>query len=109
MYDNLIALRKSLGLDQKEFAESVGYKRTTYANYESGVRAPSSDFWIAVSKKYGVSIDYLMGVSDEPYPSKYDDFDEETKAAIKIISNLDDASKAKVLAILRMLPSEQKP
>ena len=27
MYDNLIALRKSLGLDQKEFAESVGYKR----------------------------------------------------------------------------------
>ena len=51
MYDNLIDLRKSLGLDQKEFAESVGYKRTTYANYESGVRAPSSDFWIAVSKK----------------------------------------------------------
>lgn len=107
MFDNLVSFRKSIGLDQKEFAESIGYKRTTYSNYELGLREPGSDFWIAVSKKYGVSIDYLMGVTDMPFPAKYDSFDEDTKAAIRIISSLDAESKMKVLAILRLLPSEQ--
>lgn len=44
MFDNLVSFRKSIGLDQKEFAESIGYKRTTYSNYESGLREPGSDF-----------------------------------------------------------------
>lgn len=43
MFDNLVSFRKSIGLGQKEFAESIGYKRTTYSNYESGLREPGSD------------------------------------------------------------------
>lgn len=103
MFENLKALRKSLGMKQDEFADSIGYKRSTYASYETGTREPSSDFWTAVSAKYGISVDYLMGVADEPYPQKYDEFDAETKAAIKIISGLDKESKAKILDLLKML------
>ena len=54
-------------MTQAEFGESVGIAKSTYNNYETGIRDPKSDFWIAVEKKYGVTIDYLMGYSNAPY------------------------------------------
>lgn len=67
MYKNLKALRDSVGLTQEEFGKSVGVAKTTYNNYETGIREPKSDFWISVAAKYGVTIDYLMGYSDDPH------------------------------------------
>ena len=67
MYIRLKELRDSLGLTQAEFGTSVGIAKSTYNNYETGIRDPKSDFWIAVAQKYGVTIDYLMGFSDDPH------------------------------------------
>lgn len=67
MYIRLKELRDSLGLTQAEFGKSVGIAKSTYNNYETGIRDPKSDFWIAVAQKYGVTIDYLMGFSDDPH------------------------------------------
>lgn len=66
MYEHLKTLRESLGMTQTEFGESVGVAKSTYNNYETGVRNPKSDFWIAVAQKYNVTIDYLMGFSEDP-------------------------------------------
>lgn len=67
MYKNLKALRQSLNMTQKEFAASLGIGYTTYNGYETGARDPKSDFWVAVAEKYHVTIDYLMGYSNDPY------------------------------------------
>lgn len=67
MYKNLKAFRQSLDMSQKEFAASLGIGYTTYNGYETGAREPKSDFWIAIAKKYGVTIDYLMGYSNSPH------------------------------------------
>lgn len=72
MYEHLKELRESLGLTQSEFGKSVGIAKSTYNNYETGIRDPKSDFWIAVAQKYGVTIDYLMGYSDNPHPFSLD-------------------------------------
>ena len=64
MYTHLRDLRVSLGLTQEQFAKSINIAKTTYNNYETGMREPKSHFWIAVAKKYGVTIEYLMGYSD---------------------------------------------
>ena len=64
MYPRLKIFRESLGLTQEEFGKSVHVAKSTYNNYETGIRDPKSDFWIAVAQKYGVTIDYLMGHSD---------------------------------------------
>lgn len=53
-------------MTQKEFAKSLGIGYTTYNGYESGAREPKSDFWIKVATTYGVTIDYLMGYSNDP-------------------------------------------
>lgn len=70
MYVRLKELRDSLGLTQAEFGKSIGIAKSTYNNYETGVRDPKSDFWIAVAQKYGVTIDYLMGFSDTQKPAE---------------------------------------
>lgn len=71
MYENLKALRLKLGMKQKEFASVFGLPQTTYSGYELGQREPGSDFWIAVADKYDVSIDWLMGFTDDPKRSKF--------------------------------------
>ena len=70
MYENLKALRLSLGMNQEDFGRSIGVAKSTYNNYELGIREPKSDFWIAVARKYGVSIDYLMGFTSDSSPAK---------------------------------------
>lgn len=71
MFENLKALRKEHGFSQEAFAKSLGIPTNTYANYEKGVREPGSDFWISVAEKYNVSIDYLLGFTDDPQRSKF--------------------------------------
>lgn len=63
--DKLKELRERQGLNKKEFASFLGLKYTTYNNYETGLREPSSDFLILVSEKLNVSIDYLLGLKDD--------------------------------------------
>lgn len=66
MKRNLKELRESRNMTQKQFAESLGLKLTTYNGYETGSREPDSDFWISIAEKYHVTIDYLMGFSSDP-------------------------------------------
>ena len=63
MYQNLKALRESLGMTQAEFGKTLGLAKSTYSNYETGEREPKSDFWLNIASKYNVTIDYLMGFS----------------------------------------------
>ncbi len=63
MYPRLKEFREQLGLTQAEFGQSIGIAKSTYNNYETGIRAPKSDFWIAVAQKYNVTIDYLKEAS----------------------------------------------
>lgn len=67
VYVHLKELRESLGMTQAEFGKSVGIAKSTYNNYEKGIREPKSDFWVSVAQKYNVTIDYLMGYSDDPH------------------------------------------
>ena len=73
MFPRLKEFRESLGLTQEEFGRSIGVAKSTYNNYEVGIREPRSDFWIAVVSKYIVTIDYLMGFSDSPSPPHIDE------------------------------------
>lgn len=70
MKNRLKEVRLSTGMTQEDFAESVGVSKTTYNNYETGRREPRSDFWMAVSDKYNITVDYLIGRSDDPRGTK---------------------------------------
>lgn len=51
---------------QQEVADLIGLSRPAYTAYEIGNREPDYDTLKKISKIYNVSIDYLLGNSDEP-------------------------------------------
>ena len=65
--DRLKEIRETTGMNKKEFASYIGVKYTTYNGYETGAREPASDFLILISKKFDVSIDYILGTRAEQH------------------------------------------
>lgn len=52
------------GLKQSEAAEKLGVSRQTFNNWLNGQNQPDYSYLIQISKFFGVSCDYLLGVSD---------------------------------------------
>ncbi len=57
-------LREDLYLTQKEIGEFLKLSRRTYAHYESGTRNIPLDVLIDMADFHNVSIDYLLGRTD---------------------------------------------
>ena len=111
MYQNLKALRDSLNMTQEEFGKSIGLAKSTYNNYETGVREPKSDFWIAIAQKYNVSIDYLMGLENpqneaQPAPTNGDGLAEDDKRIIELLHQLTPENRERVFEIIKALASQ---
>ena len=62
--DRLRALRRELGVTKRELVSKLPLNYSTYANYESGHREPSSEVLQLLANHFGVSIDFLLGVSN---------------------------------------------
>lgn len=55
-------LRKQQGLTQQQVADRVWVSKAMISSYELCTRAPSYEVLIKLSKLFGVSTDYLLGV-----------------------------------------------
>lgn len=64
--DRLKSMRKKLSLTQKEMANKLNIQRVTYSHYETGRSQPSIDTLIILSQILDCSIDYLVGISENP-------------------------------------------
>ena len=64
--DSLRRFRKEFNLTQKAVAESVGMHEVAYNRYERGTREPAYKQLIKLADTYNVSLDYLVGRSDNP-------------------------------------------
>ncbi|MBE7081268.1 MAG: helix-turn-helix transcriptional regulator [Clostridiales bacterium] len=63
--EKLKELRLDKCLNQKEIAKRLGVSVTCYAGYEQGYRQPDLKMLTKICLLYGVSADYLLGLSDE--------------------------------------------
>lgn len=50
----------------EEVAEKIGVGRSTYAGYETEDRKPPIQNLIKLSELFDVSVDYILGLTDEP-------------------------------------------
>jgi len=66
--ERLIDLRKDMGLTQKELSEKLFINYRTYSGYERNETEASDDFKIKLAQFYNVSVDYLLGIIDNPRP-----------------------------------------
>lgn len=58
------SLREDRDLRQIDVAVAVGIDQRSLSNYETGKTNPDSDTVIKLAMFFGVSCDYLLGVSD---------------------------------------------
>lgn len=63
------SLRKARGLSQVEISELLGISRSTYAHYEiaSHQRVPETDTLVRLADLHGVTLDYLLGRTEDPH------------------------------------------
>ena len=64
--ERLVSLRKSHNLTQKQLASKLGLSEVGIQNYEGNRRKPAYDVLIALADFFDVSLDYLVGRSDNP-------------------------------------------
>lgn len=65
MYKRIRDLREDKDLSQKKLAEILNISQSTYSRYESGYLDVPSEVLIALSLFYGVSVDYILGLTDK--------------------------------------------
>ena len=65
-------LRSEKGISQREIAKLFDISQATYNNWENGRTQPSIEQLIALAKFYDVSVDYLIGNSDDAGIINYD-------------------------------------
>lgn len=56
-------LRKSRNLTQKELGAKIGLSKAVVSKYENGLGYPTYDVLIRIAQYFGVTTDYLLGVT----------------------------------------------
>ena len=64
--DRILTLRKGSGLTQKQLAANAGISEMSIRFYENRRRQPACDALVALADAFNVSLDYLVGRSDNP-------------------------------------------
>ena len=64
--ETMSALRRSRGLNQRRAAADLHISQALLSHYENGAREPGLDFVCRACRYYGVSADYLLGLTDVP-------------------------------------------
>ena len=65
-YRRIRDLREDHDLKQKDMAAILSCSQQVYSNYELGQRDIPTEVLIRLSEYYRVSVDYLLGLTDNP-------------------------------------------
>lgn len=66
VYRRIRDLREDMDLTQKQLAEYLHCSQQVYSNYELGQRDLPTDVLIKLSAFYNVSVDYILGLTENP-------------------------------------------
>ena len=64
MGKRLKELREERGYTQKQVADKLGLNSVTYLHYEKEQREPPLGLLADMAQLYGVTVDYLLGLTD---------------------------------------------
>ena len=65
--ERLQELRKDHGLSQEQLAQILGVSHYTVSSYECNRSDPDDKSKIILAKLFNVSVDYMLGLIDEPF------------------------------------------
>ena len=68
--ERLYDLRKDAGLTQEQLAAIINVNKHSISSYEREHSEPSDSIKMQIAQYFGVSVDYLVGLSDDPTPKQ---------------------------------------
>lgn len=68
MYRRIRDLREDHDLTQKQIGQILNMSQTGYSQYEIGKNDIPTRILITLDNYYNTSVDYLLGLTDEPKP-----------------------------------------
>lgn len=85
--DRIYQLREALGMKQREVTERIGISQATLSDTENG-KNPYVDAWIVaqLSGLLKTSMEYLMGLTDDPSPLPQTGQTDQTAALLRAFS-----------------------
>ena len=102
MKERIKKLRKALGLTQQEFADRLGMKRNTIANYETGRNDPSNSVISLISREFNVNESWIRSEEGEMFLQISRD-QEIAEFIGKALSTEEDTFKKRSIAMLSRL------
>ena len=106
MHERLKKLRKTLDLTQQEFADKIGSKRNTIANYEIKANIPSASVISLICREFNVNEEWLRdGIGEMFLPTNRNiDIAKLTK---QFLNEEDDSFKNRFISMLANLSAEE--
>lgn len=104
MNDRIRKLRRTLDLTQQEFADRLGIKRNTVANYESGRNEPIDAVISLICREFNVSEKWLRDGTGEMFV-KLTPFEKAYNRFGYIMENSSPSKKAALTMLLELLYS----
>ena len=98
--------RLKRGLTQGQMAEKLGMTEANFSSYERGKSIPPGDKLNQIASILNVSVDYLLGRSNDPEP--FFEFDEDVRALARDIQDLDSDSKDALKKIIKSMRKRGK-
>lgn len=93
-------LRKSKKINQQKLALKLNITQAAVSKYELGLSEPDIDTLIKIAEIFQVSVDYLIGFSDNPVQYSNSDISPEESILINNYRKLNDIQKAKAEAYI---------
>lgn len=104
----LFELRKERGLSQRDMAVDFSVSQSTYNNWENARTQPSIEQLIAIARFFDVSVDYLVGNSDDAGTINYiTTLSPDEKRFIDTYASLSPALKAAFSTLLHALADNE--
>lgn len=106
MDERIKELRKALGLTQQKFADAIGVRQNTVAQYEMGRNPPNDTVITLICREFNVSETWLRdGVKPMFLPKSRNE--ELMEFATKVAEGDQGSIRAQLLAVMARLTDEQ--
>ncbi len=107
--ERLSKCRQDKNMSQTAVAEKLSITRQAYNHYETGQRQPTQETLSQLADLFGVSVDYLLGRTDEPIPQSLDEqLDGIEFALLGEVKDLTDEEKQDILDFVKFTKSKRK-
>lgn len=99
--NNIRSLRKEKHISQTRLSTELEVSQETISAYENGKHYPSTKSLIRLRELFSVSIDYILGLTDQRYPAlQRSDLAEDEQLLLYTYRKMDSAAKQRLRGYL---------